>query len=541
MAVATDRTARYGGASSTFTTAASPGASITALKTAVTTALTTAGWTSMGGDRYSSPGESGTEFLFLYVASAGNGTASGVMAPSGGSYLLVAPLQWGNGSGNYCNQLGTPVLATASHPKVPYNVLSLTASTTYEYAIVADKDGICVVCSPSGSATESHILNTGIGHRIPGARATFTSTGTITGTPTANLTVNLSGNPIAAGYRPGDIIMIVGQQVGQVTATLGDIISTKIVSLTTSSVTLDYVAALSGTLAAGTLLGEDPQPYIGLPLIPGTGSNPYSAGQTAHCAPVAGQGITEISIPPPGSGFNLWAYQISGTGTGDMDGNQSGTTIGLTAAPLLGSSLASVISASDNRTKTASGVSYITRPTYVVDGINFTQGSQFTRGAFKYLYQDTRTSSFASTGAFAKDVTTKLEEWVAVNYASVASFWMGPFPLAHSTNDVIRKILPADEMTPALYLLDDLAVQASCHAQVIVGSSAAAGATTEQSLVDQIIADADAGGLQVKVLETISGVSSDDEQPMLVDHPLDFQSTSSPSVPLGSNYNQGHN
>jgi hypothetical protein len=435
MAVSTGRTARYGGAVATFTTAASPGAALSALFTNIDTALTTAGWTRIinggasGPNTYTSNGESGLETLFLVLSTGGYGIASGVEL-SGGSYICAALCQWADASGNYCNKMGAPRLSSsAGQPSTGINVLPLAASTTYEHFWVVDKDGLFIGATPSGTSNGLRWLWTGVAARPASYRGSFTSTGTIAnGT---NVVIGLSGNPVAAGYQVGDIIEIVGQQVGGSTATLGDIVACRISALTTSSVTVDSITALTATLASGALVGEMPQPLYG-----GTfnqaSQGPFGVSANTIVAPLPGW------AGQSGSAFgaaNLWSQQLSSTGTGGAAGSADGATGAYKAngcnwqfnSPTPAGLATSGV---DPRT----GAAYMAREVMACQPNSPTPWSTFILGYCKYARVDQRTSTAAAVGTLGRELQSSTNEWVAVTHASsTPTIWAGPFPKTSPT------------------------------------------------------------------------------------------------------------
>jgi hypothetical protein len=222
MSVATKRTALFGGSDAQFSTVASPGADIGALFTLVDSALTTAGWThtiiTAGAEAYYySTGESGTETLWLHVRTGAMGTASGTNL-SGGSYLLCAPCQYIDGSGNQWNQMGGVNTAnTGAGYQSTSAAIEFEASLTWDFAIVADKNSIVVWTVPTTShTTVPYVLMAGVLERPVGVLGKLVTTAdyTFLGATDTNVTLTVGSSPIAAGYQLGDVVEVVSQQAG---------------------------------------------------------------------------------------------------------------------------------------------------------------------------------------------------------------------------------------------------------------------------------------------------------------------------------------
>ena len=442
MAVATSRTARYGGAVATFTTAASPGAALLALFNAVDAMLIAAGWTrtlntgSPGPNRYTSPGESGGDHLFIEMTTGGYGTAAGTDL-SGGSFLCISTAQWQDATTNYCNRLGAPRLSNvAGQPSASVNCLTLVASTTYEYAAVCDLDGICIVATPSATANGLRWLWCG-NLQFPSRRATFTTTGTVANG--SSVVIGLSGNPIAAGYQMGDVMMLAGQQAGGATATLGDLVAFKIVGITTTSVTAETIGGLSATLAIGALVGEHPQPYHAWKLNQATVGPAEPTTALHYVAPAAGYAVQLLN------GFyatqNLWSYLVSSNGTGNFDGSTASVP-----AQNPGTATVTMLTPSG---LTTTGLEPRCNANLIRQIAPTPQNASFNTGAFsgfmRYLWLDQRNAGSANTvGTIGRAMQTT-EEWVCVTAADSRSYWMGPFPATTPTVRV-RKLACTDSI-----------------------------------------------------------------------------------------------
>lgn len=499
MSVQTSRTARYGGAVSTFATGASPGAALATLFGAIDTILTNAGWTkiqntgSPGPNTYTSPGESGNDFLFIQMTTGGY-TASGDIA--GGSYLCIATCQWADASGNYCNRLGAPrTSGSAGQPSQSINCLSLAASTTYQYAAVCDKDGICIVATPSGTTNGLRWLWCGVAQRVNG-RSTFTTTGTVAnGT---NVSIGLSGNPITAGYQVGDALILAGQQVGVGTATLGDLVAFRIQAMTTSTITAEYIGGLSQTLSSGALVGEAPQPYHGWGLNTAT-IGPSEITTAKHVvAPMLGYAIqTKSNL----STTNLWSFLVSSNGTGNID---NATAV----APLMEAMVARVGSPTPSGLGTTG-----TEPRCNANLIrqiapvpqNQTPATGGSPGYLKYLWQDQRNAGSPNTVSTIGRALATTEEWVCVTAADTRSYWMGPFPATTPTVR-IRKLACTNEYAGEYIILTDSGLSSSDDAQVTIIDRAYPNdyiATVAPQVAVTNLAPS--GGTLLQVTDTITG------------------------------------
>jgi hypothetical protein len=83
-----------------------------------------------------------------------------------------------------------------------------------------------------------------------------------------------SGDPIAAGYKVGDPVMIVSQETSTASNFQIPLCSSRITALTTSSITVKEVKE---TVQAGALIGHDPMPFYCVNST-STGGNPASMG-----------------------------------------------------------------------------------------------------------------------------------------------------------------------------------------------------------------------------------------------------------------------
>jgi hypothetical protein len=319
MATATARTAKFGGAAATFTTAASPGAALSTLFSAADTALTSAGWTSIysttNAALYSSNGESGTETMFLRLATGAMGTATGGDI-SGGSYLVCGLCQYADASGNYYNCFGAPKLQNSD--LAANTCLELEPSLTWDYVIVADKNGITIAALPTTShANQPYWIHTGLLSRSAGINTTnLVTSSTIAQAGGTGITVNVTTNPIAAGYVVGDGVMVCAQGGTGGANHLADLFSTRIIGLTTSSVTLEVVPSLSQTMAAGALIGADPQPFHG------TARTTTSSFGAVYNNTVGGAKLFPVPYIGMNTNTNQWTAQLSTT-IGDQIGDSA--------------------------------------------------------------------------------------------------------------------------------------------------------------------------------------------------------------------------
>jgi hypothetical protein len=523
MATATARTAKFGGAASTFATVASPGAALSTLFNAIDTALTTAGWTNIfsgtNTKSYSSNGEAGTETLFLVMTTGAMGTASGVDV-SGGSYLSAGCCQFADASGNYYNSFGYPHLQTADG--LANTVLELEASLTWDYAIVADKDGLAVTALPTTShANQAYFIHTGVLKRATGIRATnLVTSGTISSAGGSNVAVNVTSNPIAAGYQVGDIVTVLAQN--GISGHLADTFSTRIMTMTSSSVTLELVPTLGANIASGALIGEDPQPIFGTPrngaaVFP----NVYAPSSgSAKCAPFGMSGLN--------SQANLWTSQ-QGSALGNVIANNT-FVFEPGSFSLNGASGDATV-----RPDARSG-SYLLDTACIWDSSSTPVGYRGKIGG--RLFQDaTAAGSLPGTLAvtFGKRHTVTGEEWVQWGSTTqAASFWMGPFPVVNATTKQI--------VNAASDSLSGAAVECITLEQNVSSDGYESTATLQTAawLIDANI-DFQTSDLQATMLDQGGSTSSDDVQPVLIDQPYPLDYTYAPTSQETPNFNRGFN
>ena len=457
MSVQTSRTARYGGAVATITTAASPGAALTTLFNTIDGLLVAAGWTrtlntgSPGPNRYTSPGEAGGDSLFIEMTTGAYGTAAGTDL-SGGSFLCIATAQWMDNTTNYCNKLGAPRTSnSAGQPSDSVNCLTLVASTTYEYAAVVDKDGVCIVATPSATANGLRWLWCG-NLQVPNRRANFTTTGTVANGN--NVVIGLSGNPIAAGYVVGDVLMLAGQEAGGGTATLGDLVAFRVVDISTTSVTAEYIGGLSKTVSIGALVGEQPQPYHGFRLNQAS-VGPAEVTTAIHVlAPVSGYAVQSQGNL---STTNLWAYLVSSNGTGNHDGSTAASPFVFTPGPMQPDNppFPSGLNTTGFETRTNSNLIRQIAP-WPPNQSPQTGGSP---GYMRYLWRDQRAVGSPNTVGTIGRLMQTTQEWVCVTAVDSKSYWMGPFP---ATSPTVRiRAVGAADCSPGEYILVEPSTDAS--------------------------------------------------------------------------------
>jgi hypothetical protein len=532
MAVATARTSLFGGADATFATAASPGAALTALFTAVDTALVAAGWTKIftgtNENLYSSNGESGTETLFMRVATAGFGTVSGATI-IGGSYLIAGMCQYADSSGNYYNAYGFARVSSAAGG-LTNTCLALEASLTWHYAIVADKNGIFIVTSPTTShANNPFFLNTGLLGRPQGINAVnLVTSSTINAAGGANIAVNVSANPITAGYQIGDPVIVVAQNAGG-SGRLADLFATRISALTTTSVTLDFVPTLSANIVSGALIGEDPQPIFGChQTLTAIGQQPWATNNgLAKLPPPTFPYLNTANPSNPNAVANLWSTWQQET-TGDRVANNSNCWIG--SANMLGGGNSDAATRPDGRTN-----SYFVDTPYGRDATSsgiINRGKPLTR-----CYESTRNAFSASlTVTYARRYAATGEEYVGIESTAMAcEVWFGPFSVTNSLTKTLS-ILTAHPVS-----IGSGEVNPFDNAPT---SDAYETTATGEAGVWEITSDFDKQcGMTVELEALDQGpvASSDDVQPVLIDQPYPLDYTYAPSNQESSGFNRGFN
>lgn len=529
MAIATARTTKFGGAASTFATVASPGAALTTLFNAIDTALIAAGWTNIftgtNTNSYSSPGESGNEKLFLVMATGAMGVVSGVDV-SGGSYLWAGVCQYADGSGNYYNSFGYPHLSTPDG--VANTVLELEPSLTWDYAIVADKDGLAVAAVPTTSHADGpYFLNTGVLKRPAGVNANILVTSaTISSGAGSNVTVNVTTDPIAAGYLPGDIVAVIAQN--GISGHLADTFSTRLISLTSSSVTLELVPTLGATIATGALIGEDPQPFFGMCRTQGVvAQQPFPTNNgLAKCSPFPGISMNTAA--------NMWTTHQSSAAGNIIANNNVSFFPGSFAQGGQGAD-ASV------RPDARTGAYFI--DTFFIRDNSSGASSFGVRGKVSgrmFCSAVLNASLPASlTFAFAKRHNVSGEEWVGFGDTAGASkmgieAWMGPFPVVNATTKVV--ITANSDLvsgcTSEIVLLEQN-ISSDGYESTTIGQT---GAWSMDSSTEMQTA-----AMQLIPLDQGGSTSSDDVQPVLIDQPYPLDYTYMPTNQESPNFNRGFN
>lgn len=149
---------------------------------------------------------------------------------------------------------------------------NFTGATTINFAIIADKDSVCAVTVDQANVKKTIMFGNVVRHHDV-SHISFVSNATVTAG--LDKTFNFaSGDPIAAGYKVGDPVMIVSQETSTASNFQIPLCSSKITALTTSSITVKEVKE---TVQAGALIGHDPMPFFCVNS-GSAGGNPVSMG-----------------------------------------------------------------------------------------------------------------------------------------------------------------------------------------------------------------------------------------------------------------------
>lgn len=307
MSLVALRTAAAGGADAQQTSAEGMWNQITA-------ALISAGWTThytitAQDIVYTSTGESGNEKLYLRIAWATTN-------------LNYAMYQYFDSSGGAGYNAVMPAASFSTQ-------FTFTAGNNHDYVIVANKDAFsCITRDVTSNARR--LLVAGNLTRNHNEIATFfTSNATVTAG--ANKTFNFSsGNPVTAGYKVGDVIMVVSQQTTGPAAGVIPVYSAQITALTTSSITVDYAQEDTD---AGAFVGMNPMPFFYFTNT--ANADPFSTANYVYVGNVNMKyttGPTNIyQIGTANQGFVCAAlYKGLGNNVAELDPNKRGERIAIT-------------------------------------------------------------------------------------------------------------------------------------------------------------------------------------------------------------------
>lgn len=340
---------------------------------------------------YSSNGESGNEVLWLSV----NWTSTNF------NFYFYQYFDTATGVGY--NKVG-PSQSSVTQ-------FTFTAGNSHDYVIVADKDGFAAVTRNvttnaknlivGGNVRRSHTVNPNF----------FVSNGAVT--VGAQKTFNFSsGDPIAAGYKVGDPIMVVSQQTTGPALEIIPVYSAYITALTTSSITVDYAEEATD---AGALVGADPMPFHYF--------NPTIGSDPGVNAVILYTGNTFIKWKTSGP-TNIFQLATARAGFGcDAPGkNLAGTTPGPTVDP-------------NRRTERV----HITELT-VYQGNAWSPEANEARGTTKHFYFNPRTSDAAwAIGRTNKEVTNYDFVTFPISFpSSGARFVIGPIAISGSSNYTVQ-------------------------------------------------------------------------------------------------------
>lgn len=146
-----------------------------------------------------------------------------------------------------------------------------SGATTINFAVIADKDSVFMTTVDQTNARRS--ISFGLLRRFPGVNTnTFVSNNAVTAGANKTFTFS-SGDPVAAGYKPYQPIMIISQQTTGSASFVIPCFSTRIVSVTTNSIT---VLNVPENVSAGALVGQDPFPAYCV-FSQATSFNPFNA------------------------------------------------------------------------------------------------------------------------------------------------------------------------------------------------------------------------------------------------------------------------
>lgn len=236
MATAVTRTAAAGGTDAQQTSAQGFWNQFTAT-------LVAAGWTALDTITsqdivYTSVGESGNEKLY-------------VRAQWATTNFNVFHYQFWDSTGHAgYNRIG-PATSSATQ-------FTFTGGNSLDYIIVATLDSFAAVTRDTTSNNRRLIVGGNIRRASWVNSSFFTSNGSVSSG--ANAVFNFSsGNPVAAGYKVGDPVMVISQQTSGPAAGVIPVYSAYITALTTSSITIDFAEANTD---AGAFIGTDPMPFF---------------------------------------------------------------------------------------------------------------------------------------------------------------------------------------------------------------------------------------------------------------------------------------
>jgi hypothetical protein len=238
-----------GGAAFTFGTAVARQTTRTAIyDNIIVPALTAAGWTQHNlaarDDVWTSTGESGLEsinirtrydttggtFIYFYIGTKVDG-AFNLQGSIGGGVGVFE--RWSLGNTDFT----TDYIVMATKDFIWFNVRAATAG---QGGVIATNDQLNAFM---GNLERDASYNSNV----------LTTTGTATAG--SNVTISVNSDPIAAGYRPGDLIQIVAQAA----ADAGQAQTLQIINVSTTPAQIE-VETLSATYASGAFIGAAPTP-----------------------------------------------------------------------------------------------------------------------------------------------------------------------------------------------------------------------------------------------------------------------------------------
>lgn len=224
---------------------------------------------------YTSTGESGTDKLYCRVTQYSTFVnVTLYQYVSGTSFMGFNRVNLARTSGMSANQKAQQ--------------FNYSGATTINFAIIADKDSVCAVTVDQTNAKRV-IMFGNMRRWVDVNPNTFVSNGAVTAGLNKTFTFS-SGNPIAAGYKLGDPIMIVSQETSTASNMVIPLHSSKITALTTNSITVKEVKE---SVAAGALIGQDPMPYFYL-YNQATSGNPGTTGNPICVHNIHDENVTNL-------------------------------------------------------------------------------------------------------------------------------------------------------------------------------------------------------------------------------------------------------